>query len=94
MKQLTILIILLVSLGFNMALYQKASDLEDTPSQIYKLTQKVKLRDQQILRLTKELEKYEVTYQWLIKLGASPEEALETIKAAEVHGVSPKSMAP
>lgn len=94
MKQLILLGILLVSLGFNMALYQKASELEDTPSHIYRLTQKVELRDQQILKLTKELEKYEVTYQWLIELGASPEEALETIKAAEVHGVSPKSMAP
>lgn len=94
MMRILILVVLVVSLGFNISLYQKVSELEDTPSRLSKLTQTVELRDQQIVKLKKDLRDYKATYQWLVGLGASPEEALETIKAAEVHGVSPKSMAP
>lgn len=79
--------LLIFSLGYNISLYQKVVDLEGTSAL------KVKLKDRQIIKLTKELKEYEITSQWLIELGASPEEALETIKAAEVHCISPKSMA-
>ena len=42
------------------------------------------------IRLSKELQKYEVDKNYLISIGASEDQAIKIIKASKVHDVDPK----
>ena len=81
--KVVVLLLLVFSIGINLSLLQQVEELEEKPSEISILHQEIELRDQQ-------LAKYGTTEQWLMELGATSEQAMETIKASEVHNINPK----
>lgn len=50
----------------------------------------INFMEDELQKAEAKLKEYKATEQWLMELGASSEEAKETIKAAEAHRVSPK----
>jgi hypothetical protein len=80
-----ILILIAFSLMLNYKLYKEAQEVHIVqPQSATKLLENYNISQD-------KLKDYQATEQWLMELGASSEDARETIKAAEAYRLSPKS---
>lgn len=83
-------VMLVLSLGVNIALYQAYNEVVTSPSEIAELNISLEETTKLYEETLGKLQKYEADKEYIMSLGASEDEAMKIIKASSAYGVSPK----
>lgn len=83
-------VMLVLSLGLNMALYQAYNEVVSKPSEIAELNVSLEETTKLYEETLGKLRKYEADKEYIMSLGASEDEAVKIIKASSAYGVSAK----